>query len=166
MNQRRECERQMARLLEALEAEGPAPGDQREHRDVAIVLSMPGVGTRIAATVLAEASQPLAARAYHILRAQCGVAPVTHQSGGRCTVTMRRACNQRLKNAAFYWASVAKRTDPVSRAYYQALRARGKTYASALRAVANRLLRVLFALLKNGQLFDAKHGQQALPLSA
>ena len=57
--QRREAERQLARLLDQLEAE---PGNQREHSDVAIVRSMPGIGTRVAARMRAEASQPLADR--------------------------------------------------------------------------------------------------------
>ena len=69
----------------------PAAGDQREHSDVAIVRSMPGIGTRVAARMLAEASQPLVDRAYHALRACMGVAPVTKQSGKRRTVSMRYA---------------------------------------------------------------------------
>ena len=79
--QRREAERQLERLLEVLETETPPVGDQREHSDVAIVRSMPGVGTRVAARMLAEGSQPLVDRAYHALRAIMGIAPVTKQSG-------------------------------------------------------------------------------------
>jgi transposase len=56
--QRREAERQLERLLEVLETETPPVGDQREHSDVAIVRSMPGIGTRVAARMLAEGSQP------------------------------------------------------------------------------------------------------------
>ena len=159
--QRRDAERQLERLLNALAAENPPTEDQREHSDVAIVLSMPGVGTRIAARMLAEASQPLVDRAYHVLRAIMGIAPVTKQSGRRRTVSMRYACNGRLRDAAYHWARVGAQRDPASRAYYATLRARGHSHGRALRSVADRLLRTLMTLLERGQLFDPAHGQHS-----
>lgn len=50
---------------------------RREHRDVEIILSLPGVGRVVAATMLAEAPQLLAQRNYHALRTLGGIAPVT-----------------------------------------------------------------------------------------
>jgi transposase len=158
--QRREAERQLQRLLDALEAEMPPAGDQREHSDVAIVRSMPGIGTRVAARMLAEASQPLVDRAYHVLRIWMGVAPVTKRSGQRRrpTVRMRYACNHRLREAAYHWARTGAQKDPASRAYYASLRARGPSHGRALRSVADRALRVLITLLSRGQLFDPSYG--------
>lgn len=161
--QRREAERHLERLMEALEAEEPPAGNQREHPDVAIVRSMPGVGTRVAARMLAEASQPLVDRAYHTLRATMGLAPVTKQSGRRRTVSMRYACNGRLRDAAYHWARVGVQRDAASRVYYAALRARGHKHGRALRSVADRLLRILCALLKHGQLYDPTHSSLAQP---
>jgi transposase len=160
--QRRDATRQLERWLEALETELPA-GDQREHSDVAIVRSMPGIGTRVAARMLAEASQPLVDRAYHALRAVMGVAPVTKQSGRRRTVSMRYACNARLRNAGYHWARTSAQHDSGSRAYYASLRARGHSHGRALRSVADRLLRILMTLLSRGQIFDPNHGQPSLP---
>lgn len=157
--QRRDAEHHLERLLKALEAEAPPVGNQREHSDIAIVRSMPGIGTRVAARMLAEASQPLVERAYHVLRACMGIAPVTKQSGRRRTVSMRYACNRRLREAAYHWARVGAQRDPASRAYYATLRARGHSHARALRSVADRLLRILMTLLERGQLFDPGHGQ-------
>jgi transposase len=165
--QRREAERQLEHLLEALDRERPAAEDQREHSDIAIVRSMPGVGTRVAARMLAEGSQPLVDRAYHVLRACMGVAPVTKQSGKRRTVSMRYACNGRLRNAAYHWARTGAQKDPASRTYYETLRARGHSHGRALRSVADRLLRILMALLSRGQIFDPNHGQPSpLPVLA
>jgi Transposase/Transposase IS116/IS110/IS902 family len=71
--------KRIKRLLEDLKAspsnnnEGPAP----KHSDAAILLSLPGVGQCVGATMLAEASQPLAERDYHALRCYAGSAPVT-----------------------------------------------------------------------------------------
>lgn len=159
--QRRDADRHLQRLLDTLEAEEPPAGDQREHADVAIVRSMPGIGTRVAARMLAEASQPLADRAYHVLRTWMGVAPVTKQSGRRHrpTVVMRHACNRRLREAAYHWARTSAQTDPRSRAYYASLRARGHSHGRALRSVADRALRVLMTLLNHGTLFDPSYGQ-------
>ena len=160
--QRREAERQLERVLHALDQDQPSMGNQREHSDIAIVRSMPGIGTRVAARMLAEASQPLVDRAYHVLRACMGVAPVTKQSSKRRTVSMRYACNLRLRNAAYHWARSGTQHDAASRTYYTTLRARGHTHGRALRSVADRLLRILITLLSRGQIFDPDYGQQPL----
>jgi transposase len=154
--QRREAARQLECLLDRLEQQEPAAGDQREHRDVAIVRSMPGIGTRVAAKMLAEASQPLADRAYHVVRTWAGVAPVTKRSGRRRrpVVIMRHACNQRLREAAYHWARAGAQQDLATKHYYAALRSRGHSHGRALRSVADRLLRILMVLLNRGVLFD------------
>jgi transposase len=162
--QRRAAERHLDRLLEVLDKELPPAGDQREHSDIAIVRSMPGIGTRVAARMLAEGSQPLVDRAYHVLRACMGVAPVTKQSGKRRRVSMRYGCNVRLRNAAYHWARTGAQKDPASRTYYESLRARGHSHGRALRSVADRLLRILMTLLSRGQIFDPSYAQQR-PLS-
>lgn len=162
--QRRTAERELERWLEALDAERPV-GDQREHSDVAIVRSMPGIGTRVAARMLAEGSQPLVDRAYHVLRAIMGIAPVTKQSGRRRTVSMRYACNARLRTAAYHWARTGAQQEAGSRAYYAALRARGHSHGRALRSVADRLLRILITLLTRGQIYDPHYGQPTPPLA-
>ena len=166
--QRREAERQLERLLAALDAEGPTAGTQREHSDIAIVRSMPGIGPRIAARMLAEASQPLGDRAYHVLRTTMGLAPVTTRSGRRRRpiVTMRYACNRRLRQAAYHWALGSANRDPRTRAYYAALRARGHSHGRALRSVADRLLRILMVLLERGVLFDPTFASANVAVSA
>src|SRR2546426_740098 len=145
--QRAECATQIEGLLERL-------GESQEHRDVPILRSVVGVGRVVAATMLAEASRLLAARDYHGLRAQTGVAPITPQSGRRTLVCMRYACNPRLRQAAYHWGQSAARHDPVSRAHYERLRARGHSHARAVRGVVDRLLHVLIAMLAAGTLYD------------
>jgi transposase len=153
--QRQHCGARLDDLLDKLAAVEGDEGQQREHRDVEILRSLPGVGRIVAATVLAEASGPLAERDYQALRAHAGIAPVTKQSGKRRTVVMRYACNGRMRYALYYWARVAATWDPASKTYYTALRQRGHSYARALRSVADRLLRILIAMLKSDSLFDA-----------
>jgi transposase len=152
--QRAQCAAQLDALLTTLVAQAPPPGPQREHHDVEILRSLPGVGRLVAATMLAEAAALLAARAYHGLRAHAGVAPVTRQSGKRRGVLMRYGCNHHLQQAVYHWARVSVQRDPHSRAHYAALRLRGQSHPRALRGVADRLLAILVAMLKAGTLYD------------
>jgi transposase len=140
-----------ARLVGGEENE---PGQSVEQHDAAILRSLPGVGRIVLATLLAEAWEPLRRRDYHALRNLCGVAPVTRRSGKTHIVLRRRACHPRLANAVYHWARVAVQYDRTTRAKYEALRARGHGYARALRSVADRLLNVACAMLRDGTLFD------------
>ena len=90
-------------------ADEPSAGERPS--DVAIVLSLPGVGRKITAWLFAEAAQPLAERDYQVLRTHSGVAPVTKQSGKRRLVVMRRGCNPRLRHALYHMARVAMQRD-------------------------------------------------------
>jgi transposase len=126
--------------------------------DAAILRSLPGIGTVVLATLLTEAGDPLARRDYAALRTLSGVAPVTKRSGKTCTVVMRYATQDRLRQAMFHWARVATVHDPKSRSRYEALRARGHSYGRALRGVADRLLGVACVLLRRQVLFDPNHG--------
>jgi transposase len=130
----------------------PAPG-QLEQRDVVILTSLPGLGRINRATLLAEATDALQRRDYPVLRALTGVAPVTRRSGKACSVVRRFACNKRLANAVYHWARTASQHDPISKAKYVALRARGKSHGHALRVVADRLLNVACAMLRDGTTF-------------
>jgi transposase len=125
-----------------------------EHRDVTILRSLPGVGRVVAATVLAEAARPLAERDYQTLRTQAGSAPVTRKSGKKRAVSMRQACNSRLRNAVYHWARVSVQVDPRCRQHYDRLRQCGHEHARALRGVVDRSIAVLMAMLTSRTLYD------------
>lgn len=159
--------KEIERVLQALAAPD-TPGEPCEHRDVEILRSLPGVGRMVTATMLAEAARPLAERDYRTLRGCAGVAPVTEQSGKRyCLVKMRRACNPRLRVAAYHWGRTSLRTDPASRAYYDRLRHRGHTHGRALRSVVDRWFRILIAMLIDRTLYDpTRFALPDLPVAA
>jgi transposase len=153
--QRTTAERQTERLLECLGAVETTEGEPCEHRDVEILLSLPGVGRMVAATMLTEAVGPLADRDYGTLRAYTGAAPVTKRSGKRAFfVHMRYACKRRLRQALYHWSRTSIQHDVAARAYYDRLRARGHHHARALRSVADRWLRILVAMLRSRRLYD------------
>jgi hypothetical protein len=109
--------------------------------DVTIILSVPGIGNLVAATLLAEASQALSELDYKALRAYSGIAPVTKRSGKRLSVMMRQACSERLRNAVYHWSRISVQRDDISRKKYAALRAKGHSHGRALRTVGDSLLR-------------------------
>jgi transposase len=130
--------------------------DKHEHRDAAILLSLPGLGRKIAATMLSEASQAIADRDYHALRCYSGAAPITRQSGKKKIVLMRRGINQRLRNALYHWARVSVVFDPQSKKRYAAMRACGHSHGRALRGMADRWLKTLTSMLTTRTLYDAQ----------
>ena len=107
-------------------------------------------------TLLAEAGDVLSRRDYRALRSLSGMAPVTRQSGGSRIVTRRLAVNGRLRDAVLDWARVAVQHDAACAAKYAALRARGHGYYRALRSVADGLLRLACAMLRDGTLYQPR----------
>jgi transposase len=162
---RREAQRRLETILQALEDSPTETG--REHQDVVILQSLPGIGTRITATMLAEAARPLRERDYDALRVLAGIAPVTKRSGkGLRIVQMRRACNDHLRSALRAWAMRVIQLDAPSRAHYDRLRASGHRHDRALRGVVDRLLAVLIAMLRDGTVYDATKRQRTTTAAA
>lgn len=157
-----QLDRLTARLARQLEEEESEDGARSEQHDVAILLSLPGIGRTVLAVLLSEAWQAIRDRDYHLLRTLSGVAPVTRRSGKSKRVIMRNACHDRLRNALYHWARIASQRDPVTRAQYQALRARGHTHARACRTVGDRLLNVACAMLRDQTQFDPERRQQRI----
>lgn len=153
--QEQELGKLTADLLDELAKPDPE-GKSSEHRDVAILRSMPGVGVKTAATMLAEVPQFLRDRNYPGLRGITGVAPVTDatgkRSGKKAKVFMRRACRINLRNTMHFWALNSLKEDEW-KSYYAKLRAQGVGYNAALRRVGDRLLRVLVGALKTDTLY-------------
>ncbi|MFD5087550.1 IS110 family transposase [Kitasatospora sp. NPDC058406] len=88
------------------------------------------------------------------LAAYAGLAPVTRASGSsiRGEHPSRRG-NKQLKRA-FYLAAFASLSQPESRAYYDRKRREGKHHVAALVALTRRRIDVLFAMLRDGTLYQ------------
>lgn len=151
--QGKRCLKQLNALLDELTDDHDDDGPS----DIEIIRSLPGVGSIILGTLLAEAAPLLAQRDGATLRAYGGPAPITRRSGKSWAVVMRRGCNTRLRNAFYHWARVSTVCDPKTRTYYANLRSRGHTHGRALRSVADRWIRVLMAMLRNRTLYAPDH---------
>ena len=149
-------------IRELLKAFSQNHADDQRPDDPTILLSLPGVGVYVLSTLFAEAFALLQRRDYPALRARSGVAPVSIQSGNTRWEIRRLAVQHELRNALYHWARVAAQHDPLSKARYRALRARGFSHGRALRTVGDRLLAVACAMLKNGTLYDPKLSRDKL----
>lgn len=126
----------------------------KDHPLHIVLISMPGVGIKTASIILAELAgkhfpTPAALASY------AGLAPTTRQSGTSIkSERVSHSGNKRLKRALFLSAFATIRTDPISRAYYDRKRAEGKRHNQAIIALAHRRLTVMFAMLRDGCLYD------------
>jgi len=126
-----------------------------QHPDAEIYLSQPGLGSILAARVLAEFGD--APDRYTDTRARknySGMAPVTKASGTKRVVLARHARNRRLADALYQQAFSALQTSPGARRYYDTHRAAGTTHHQALRALANRLVGILHGCLQHHTTYD------------
>lgn len=118
----------------------------------ALLLSMPGVGA-VTATGLICLLPELGQADRKEIAALVGVVPFERSSGkwqGKASIRGGRFAVRQL----LYMAALsATRYCPVIRAFYEQLRARGKTGKQALVACMHKMLRVLNAMLKTNQLF-------------
>ena len=121
-----------------------------------VLTSMPGVGVRTAARLLTEVAGKHFETAGH-LASYAGLAPVTRRSGSsiRGEHPSRRG-NKMLKRALFLSAFAALR-DPVSRIYYDRKISQGKRHNQDLIALARRRCDVLYAMLRDGTLYETEH---------
>jgi transposase len=160
--QRKELAQRMDALLKRMSVVDAQAPDSAVGRDLAIMMSIPGVGRTISATLVAEAYDALSRRDYPALRAHGGTAPVTRQSGKARQVSMRYGCNHRLRNAFYHWARASVQNDERSKNHYARLRSVGHGHGRSLRSVADRLVAVLIAMLKSGRNYDSeRRGQHA-----
>ena len=112
-----------------------------------ILRSIPGVGRTVLATLLTEAHDPLRRRDYPALR---GSAPVTKRSGKGIIVVRRMAVHARLRNAVYH---LGRGGDPVRSAEPYKVRRITHRHARALRTVADRLLAMTCAMLRDQTLY-------------
>lgn len=126
-----------------------------------LLASMPGIGPRTGARILAEIGDGSAFANGSKLAAYAGLAPVTRQSGTSLAGESRsRRGNHRLKNAMFL-AAFASLRDPASKAFYDRKRSEGKRHNAALICLARRRCDVILAMLRTRQPYRAGQSRAA-----
>lgn len=120
-----------------------------------LLATIPGVGPRTGARILAEIGDGSRFADGSKLASYAGLAPVTRQSGTSLKGESRsRRGNHRLKNAMFL-AAFASLRSPDSKTFYERKRAEGKKHNAALICLARRRCNVILAILRTGQPYRA-----------
>ena len=159
--QRRAWERRMGELL--LGGTRPRPGATPKDPDPGkafpggeIYLSMPGLGDRLAARVAGEIGEHFGQYTTpNALQCYAGRAPVTRRSGrSEFTIARRLAYNRHLGQAVQQWAFCSLSQSAWAREFYDQKIAAGKSHHTALRALGNRWLEVLWHCLHKQVCYD------------
>ena len=148
---------ELDRTQQRRERLGAEIGELFEAHPFGLILgSLPGVGPRTGARMLAEIGDISRFANGSRLASYAGLAPVTRQSGSSIRgQTRSRRGNHRLKNA-MYLSAFASLRDPVSRAFYDRKRAEGKRHNAAVICLARRRCDVILAMLRSRTPYQAK----------
>jgi transposase len=115
-----------------------------------LLASVPGVGRVIARTIIADLPE-LGTLGRKKIGALAGLAPFVRQSGQSKGQAHIGGGRPTVRTVLFLGAQVAKRHNPVLKAFYQRLVAAGKSKMTATIAVAHKLLSILNAILRDGK---------------
>ena len=119
------------------------------------LLTRPGVGPIVAATVLCAWSHAGRCRSDAAFAMLGGAAPIPASSGQTVRVRLNRSGDRQLNQALYTAVLTRLRTDPATRAYAQRRRAEGKTNREIKRCLVRYVARQLYRLLETQPALDA-----------
>ncbi len=115
------------------------------------LLSVPGIGPKTASVLVAGVDIRLFEN-HDKLASFTGLAPCNRQSGSSLdSASSSRAGNKELKNLLIFSCNSLVGTKGEFGRYYDACRARGMQHNKALKAVARKRLKVVFAVMRNAR---------------
>jgi transposase len=146
-----------------------------EHPDHELFGSLPGAGEKLAPRLLGEMGSDRSwFESAQALQCYVGTAPVSFQSGQVHQVYVRFMCNKSFRHAVHLWSDLSRKFCSWAQVYYQALRAKGKTHATALRCLGQRWLKILWKMWQTKTCYNPdfhmanqlKHGSWILTVKA
>jgi len=147
----RSCIQQVSLLNEQIQAYEEAITELFErHSASKIFASLPGAGKRLAPCLLAEwGDDPKRYESAAVVQALAGTSPVLFQSGKYRLAKQRKSCVKQFRRALHLFAFQTIKGVPWARQYYDKKRREGKGHHTALRALANVWVRIIFAMTVN-----------------
>jgi transposase len=137
------------------------------HADHEIFSSLPGAGKRLAPRLLAEIGDDRQRYAdASSLQALAGTSPVLFQSGMYLKAHRRYGCIKSLRNALHQFAWQSTQQEAWAHNYYQRKRVEGKSHTVAVRALANVWVRIILALWRKRECYQASIFQTAQQVHA
>jgi transposase len=161
----------MAHLdVEILRTEQQIAAHIDEHPDLKqqcqLLESIPGIGQRTAAKLLAEIENINQYQSARQVAAYAGLTPRNYRSGTlRGRTRLSKTGNARVRKALFLPAIVARQHNPIVNAFCGRLAQRGKTKMQIVGAAMRKLIHIAFGVLKSGKMFDPNHELFLKPVS-
>lgn len=147
--------RQIDRSIKRLESEQMALVERSYAETKELVTSISGLGQRTACALLAYVGDLSTFANHKQLSAYMGLNPVPMESGTmQARSHISKQGNAKLRTLFYLCALSAKRYNKDCKKLYERLLAKGKQKKVALIAVANKLIRQVFAVVKSGVVFD------------
>lgn len=124
--------------------------------------TMPGLGDFLAATITAFIGEPGRFDNADEIVAFSGLCPRKKSSAGSDTAnqSLTKHGDPTLRSCLYVAAEITRHYDPELRAFHQRLTRRGKHYKQASCALAAKILRRCFSLLRSGQCYQVGHQRQ------
>lgn len=147
----------------------------QDHPDHDLFGSLPGAKKMLAPRLLgAVGSDPERYGSHEVLQCIAGTAPVSFQSGKISKVRVRWSCDKFMRHTVHLWADCFRKASAWGKAYYQKKRQEGMSHACTLRCLGQRLLKILFRMLKDKTAYNAelhalnqqKHGSWVIKLTS
>lgn len=150
-------EQQIAEVNEQIRSLIHNDPTMRGHRD--LLTSIPGIGERVAVTILGELPQITEFRNAKALAAFVGLCPREFRSGRSVSAAwLSKVGNAHIRWVLFMPAIAAMRCNPILKAFAARLRERGKRGKQIIVAVMRRLLVIAYGVLKSARPFDPEAG--------
>lgn len=131
-----------------------------------LLTSIPGIGPRTAAKLLAEIEGLKKFESARHVAAYAGLTPMNNRSGTlRVKTRLSKMGNARVRKALFLPAIVARQHNPIVRAFCQRLAKRGKTKMQIVGAAMRKLIHIAYGVLKSDKMFDPNHELLLKPVS-
>lgn len=152
-------DKQIAEVLQQIKRTIDDDPDLRQRSD--LLDSIPGLGEKTIAQLLACIAEPSRFKSVKALVAYVGLSPAPQQSG--TSLNVKRGTNKQghgqLRAALYFPAMVAGRYNPVIKRLWERLSAQGKPGKLVVVACMHKLLALAFGVLRSGKPFDpALHG--------
>ncbi len=130
--------------------------DSNINDDIDLLKSIPGIGEVTSKNFLVETDNITKFKSVKQLCAYIGIDPSLKQSGSSINIQGRisKRGNANLRRTIYQMAIGVIRSCEKFNTYFNKKRAEGKKYKQAVIAVANKLLRTIFVMLKNKTKFD------------
>lgn len=138
--------------------------DEHHNDDIELLTSIAGVGKDSVSSFLTEIGDISNFETHKQIIAYMGTDPAVYQSGTSVNIrgSISKRGNSHLRRTIWHMARAATVWNETLKSYYDKKRNEGKTFKQSVIAVANKLIRIIFTMLKNRTKFESNYSNLAV----